>query len=856
MSRFMLQCACRGVRPARVQARRPRSRPGRVSRLLRDRRHPRFLVAPAGFGKAMLAAEYAETVFSFCHVFWISGASPCFLRDLDGGTLASDLRRVDPLAALAVFADVPSLDEQRAAAFASLVGELIDSGIEVLVTAVPSADVPAAFDTDRVVLDSDALLLDDDELPGSVPLPRAERAACLQWGEEGARTLVEGCAAEEVPGDVRAALWAMLAMGRGRRADLRALLGADRADEIWEYLACGYPFLGIDGTEDSFRTAELGEALVVRAFSGSLEAMARSVGCRDRHELACLIADRLVVMGEGERAGRLVAALVPRATAGAWLGRRGWSLVASGAAAEICRLYELSSRTKLEERSAINAMVACAHGQLSHRGAALDFARKTISATLARPTTKAAAALCAFRQGNASVRTRMADWLRDWLEGRGPDGEAAPSPAVGPADAVLALLAEVALAGRDSENPVALWARRSRSLREGAMGAEGLQGCLAAAAWAMDEAASQGIFDRADEGKAQALLPALTELCEWVAAAIEVRIGEGAPIGYGGELAADALARNGTALTALGLPPLPTAAELAARTSQSRRRKAIAASRNPAAAAPSGPVRLLASGSRPECPLLEVHLFGGVRASIGGREVSAPLLASRRARTLLALLVLHRGCEMAREDLVAMLWPHAKPSTGRKSFYRLWQTLGGILSVDGTCPYLVRDRYGCRLDPALFTSDVMEFEELVRQLLFGTTGLASGWEYLYDRVRTAFAGELAPTETSNEVIAEFRERFSLELTDGLVAASCRLRALGEPQGALWFARAALARDEGREDAYAALMEAQLSAGQRSGAVATYHACRRHLADSLGLDPSKRLGDLYQRVIEEAPLARP
>ena len=48
------------------------------------------------------------------------------------------------------------------------------------------------------------------------------------------------------------------------------------------------------------------------------------------------------------------------------------------------------------------------------------------------------------------------------------------------------------------------------------------------------------------------------------------------------------------------------------------------------------------------------------------------------------------------------------------------------------------------------------------------------------------------------------------------------------------------------------MEAQLGAGQRSGAVATYHACRRHLADSLGLDPSRQLGALYQRVIEEEP----
>ena len=38
---------------------------------------------------------------------------------------------------------------------------------------------------------------------------------------------------------------------------------------------------------------------------------------------------------------------------------------------------------------------------------------------------------------------------------------------------------------------------------------------------------------------------------------------------------------------------------------------------------------------------------------------------------------------------------------------------------DRSCPYLIRSRYGCRLDPDLFESDLDEFEELIRCLLFG-----------------------------------------------------------------------------------------------------------------------------------------
>lgn len=846
MSRFMFQSACRGQRPARVLAPRRHGRPQRVSLLLRDRRRPRFLVAPAGFGKAMLAAEYAETVFGFRHVFWVNGASPCFLRDLDDRVMAADVREADPMAALVVFADVPLLDEERREAFAALLAELGAMGTEVIVTTTPVNDGLAAGCPDRLVLDGSALLLDEDEAPAVAGLPAAERVACLQWADEGPRCLAEGCAREELPADARMALWALLTMGRGRRADLRALLGADRADEMWAHLGRRYPFLGIDGDEDAFVAAPVDSALLARAFAGSMGAMAAAAGCDRRDGLVGLVADRLVAAGEGARAARLVEALATRTAAGAWLGRRGWDLVREGAAAELCRLYEAASHGKLEARSAVNAMVACAHGQLGHRSAAVDFARKVTSATLAPGDVKAVAALCAYRQGNATVRSRMGEVLAAWLAEppRAADGTS------GTRAEVTALLAAVALAEGGAEDPVGLWVRRSAPLRARALEAADVAGCLVAAAWAVDGSAAAGAFERRSS-EAPAAHPGLFELAEWACAALDgAQEGEGA-LGYGAELAAEALERIGDALEAAGARRPSAAALQAARASRARRCPTRPAPGPGAAAVWGAGVPTLAAAR--SFPVLEVRLFGTMRATLGSRELTVPLLGSRRVRTLLALLVLHRGREISRDDLVAMLWPHADLRTGRKSFYRLWQTLRDLLSVDGACPYLVRDRAGCRLDAALFTSDVMEFEDVVRALLFGGAALAAGWERLHEQVRTAFSGDLMPGEADNEVIAGFRERFSLELTDGLVAASRRLREAGEPQGALWFARAALERDGAREDAYTALMEAQLVAGQRSGAVATYHTCRRRLADSLGLDPSRRLGDLYQRAIEEGPV---
>ncbi len=107
-------------------------------------------------------------------------------------------------------------------------------------------------------------------------------------------------------------------------------------------------------------------------------------------------------------------------------------------------------------------------------------------------------------------------------------------------------------------------------------------------------------------------------------------------------------------------------------------------------------------------------------------------------------------------------------------------------------------------------------------------------------------------EQENETLCAVRDRLNIEMVDSLIAASRRLRVQGEPQGALWFAREALARDETREDSYAALMEAQMAAGQRTAALDTFFTCRTYLSEALGLDPSTQLLVLYQALLEEDP----
>ena len=96
---------------------------------------------------------------------------------------------------------------------------------------------------------------------------------------------------------------------------------------------------------------------------------------------------------------------------------------------------------------------------------------------------------------------------------------------------------------------------------------------------------------------------------------------------------------------------------------------------------------------------------------------------------------------------------------------------------------------------------------------------------------------------------EARNEYRTRLVDALVAATVSAVDTETPQWGIWFARSAVARDETREDAYVALMRAQIAAGQRTAAMMTYLKCRRVLADRLGIDPSPETTALYESLLD-------
>lgn len=863
MSRFVQQSACAGKRPSGVAPDRLRSRPRLLSRLLSDRTAPRLIAAPPGFGKATLAFEYASVMFQFEHVFWVRGSSPCFLRDLDAAALAEAILAADDEAALAVFVDLPALDEARSRAFAKEAERLLGKGCEVVATMSRFDVAEKLFERSVTVRPEEMMVtgeeMEDDagEALGERAVGLAERIPALRWGSATPGQVMHEASQMGLSPDEELALWAMTVLARGSLADLAALFGARRAETLWRVLGVCCPHFGILADEGRFTALSVPLEEVRALARQRIQPLAEACGLAGREKVVEILADCLMERGECRRAARAVALLAHRQAHGQWLAKRGWEALWSGAAVEVCALCDSATRAQVDNRVDMNALAAWAWAQREDRARAVSFARRSLASPQRTPKTILAAALSAWDVGNAVTRRAMEGEIIACLGTLASADDVAQKPGM----AELVGVAEVAMAPERGEDCLEVWAACFSGIEGWGAGSRvDLERRLLGVAAVLEGMEESGAFANGAD-VAVAGRPELVRLAACSHRALEALASRGSGLGFGAFRAAAALDREAAVLDGLGIPRLPdiVAAALGAAHVERGRARALQKSRvrDGAAASFDFPVSSEAvCGNAPMVVLqetvepLRVRLFGPMRVAIGRTDITGQFENRPKTRLLLALLVLHRRRELGRDQLVSMLWPAADLRTGAKSFYRIWGDLRSVLSRGGECPYLVRSRYGCRLDSSLVESDLDEFEALVRCLLFGPQDDLA-WEQAVLTVKGSFGSVLLPSERSNSVIDLFRDRFDCELLDALITASRRLMDQGDFQGSLWLAREAFQRDAGREDACAALMRAQVSTGQRGAAVQTFFRCRDHLARTLGLDPSPALEALYRQLLDGA-----
>ncbi|MBP5313690.1 MAG: hypothetical protein J6Y65_02060 [Eggerthellaceae bacterium] len=861
MTVFISLSACNGCAPERIAQGRIVSRPVLLTKLLANREVVRYIRAPFGFGKSSLAYEYAQTVFDFRHVFWIDCSSPCFLRDLDDSDLAKEIFEVDEAARLVVFDDVPHLNEERSHRLSEVFDELMERKCEVLVCSVPSCDSFNHLQRDRICIDSDDMLLTDDETDDLTfslvedafakrAWPRSRRIAGSCWGSMSASDYLKAFCAEEMPSEWRLIAFVAFVCQKGTFKRFDEVMPGINLGESIEQLARCYPYLGLNVRSSTFEAMEVAPDIIAGCFEKHLEMMAYIAVCADVGSLVLNIASSIALSGDAGRACEVAGAFLGPYQCAKWLLSNAWVINEQGVLYEAHRLHGYIGRQNDTDMLLLQAHECWRMVFLEGFEKPLRKAYRIALDEKASRSARLLAASLVFCYGDDAERNAVYVSLEILIDAIGQHLRLADIPEM------------ICFVMGGDEDCFRKAATRIKALIGSGMREDAIMGICAAyvnrLAVCMN-ASDKGSRKSVDEIEAIDLAKEILNLLAERLGGEQIKQSM-----YAYELYA-------ACQKAFGMGILTqTECEVISGVSMSSFARYIATQKERYLRQQTG--RLIRQSdylkTHPDLyrrqgqssgdvslrllepvPLLYVGLFGGMVIRVGDRLVDPHTFRRMKAKTMLAILVLYKGREINRDRLVALLWPDSDLESARHNFYCVWGQLRHALMLpSGNCPYLIKNHDSVRIDARYLRSDIFAFDDVCRRLMFSEMGAAE-WQKLFGEITGDFAQELVPGEQKCAYLRNVRNDYTARLVDSLLHASKYLCAQNELEGSLWFAREAKRRDACREDVYTTLMLAQEAAGQRSEAIETYQECKHFLNEELGIDPSVEISSIYNRVID-------
>jgi DNA-binding SARP family transcriptional activator len=243
--------------------------------------------------------------------------------------------------------------------------------------------------------------------------------------------------------------------------------------------------------------------------------------------------------------------------------------------------------------------------------------------------------------------------------------------------------------------------------------------------------------------------------------------------------------------------------------------------------------------------MLMVQVVGTLSVCLAGRVLPAAEVGSRKARTLLALLAVHRG-PMPGNRIALVVWDDTQPRAAVANLAtlvsRLRSTLGSSAIVGGRAGYRLGDETQVDLYRAADLID--EAHEVT--LRDPTTAMTSARE----AIRLLDNGDVLAEYPEAPWVEHARARHGQLLRRARYAvADAALRA-GEIRTATEAAEAAVADDPFDETACRMLMRAQRAAGEPVRALLAYQSLRVNLARELGIDPAPATRDLHLAILRD------
>jgi predicted ATPase/DNA-binding SARP family transcriptional activator len=244
-----------------------------------------------------------------------------------------------------------------------------------------------------------------------------------------------------------------------------------------------------------------------------------------------------------------------------------------------------------------------------------------------------------------------------------------------------------------------------------------------------------------------------------------------------------------------------------------------------------------------------IELLGDLRVRRGDQVISR--FPKQLVASLLAYLAAHPQYSHARDVLLEALCPELGLEEARNSLRVALHLLRRLLEPPDAPeaePLLIVDRRSIRLNPAVFTTDLAEFEAAVR-----AAARARRLEEQLSSLSRAvelYRGELLAGFTEEWVFTERRHRAEqyLEALHRLVSG---FEQEGELERALEYGRLAVLADPRREEAHYELMRLYAAAGQPSATVQQYQELERLLREELNEKPSAAARALAEELHRNA-----
>ncbi len=251
-------------------------------------------------------------------------------------------------------------------------------------------------------------------------------------------------------------------------------------------------------------------------------------------------------------------------------------------------------------------------------------------------------------------------------------------------------------------------------------------------------------------------------------------------------------------------------------------------------------------------PPVRINLFGRCEITRDGVNVLQKGELRRKAKVVVALLLVNNGKELPRTWIERIVWPDSDPACVRSSFYNLWSYIRRVLTPPGEEPFgSRRSRDTVSFLGLNFESDVVEVNNLCMRLN-GCTDPDQCTQALQE-IERLYCGPLLPG-VQNDQIEAYRITFQNRVLDALVDGVRVLMRGNDLRAAQHYAEFAFSIDQTREDVVYQYMKVQQRLGQFGGAISTYVSCRRALIDRFGIDGSNRLEELYEEILEEVSSA--